>query len=239
MKEHRKYDRKSIKKQLIDFEQKVIDVFEQGKIKAPVHLSRGNEDALLEIFPYVHPDDWVFSTWRSHYHALLHGVSEDWLYQEILDGNSITINNAEHRFFTSAIVGGIIPIAVGTAEALKRKGSDQKVWCFIGDMASMSGIFHESYQWAMLHDLPIVFVIENNNFSTNTPTSYAWWRKEYWGNPNFGDLGEYDIMPDNVPFLQWERKLVRYVYDRVLPHQGSGAWVNFVLAFFTFLINTI
>ena len=52
------------------FEQQVKEFYENGQIKAPVHLAGGNEEKLIDIFQYVHPDDWVFASWRNHYHAL-------------------------------------------------------------------------------------------------------------------------------------------------------------------------
>ena len=67
-------------------------------------------DPLHGDFQRIRRDDWVFSTWRSHYHALLHGVDRQWLKERILGGESITIMNAEHHFFSSAIVGGVGPI---------------------------------------------------------------------------------------------------------------------------------
>ncbi len=62
---------------LIQFERKMADHWEAGKVRGPIHLSGGNEDELIEIFKYIKPTDWVFSTWRSHYHALLHGVPSE------------------------------------------------------------------------------------------------------------------------------------------------------------------
>jgi hypothetical protein len=120
---------------LVQFERKMADHWEAGKVRGPIHLSGGNEEELIEIFKYVKKTDWVFSTWRSHYHALLKGIPSEWLENEILEGRSITIVNQEHKFYSSAIVGAIIPIATGVALANKRDGKDDKVWCFIGDMA--------------------------------------------------------------------------------------------------------
>ena len=99
--------------ELIHFENKIVESWEDGKIRGPVHLSGGNEKHLIEIFKRISENDWVFSTWRSHYHALLKGVSPYWLESEILDGRSISIINREKKFYSSAIVGGIIPIATG------------------------------------------------------------------------------------------------------------------------------
>ena len=63
------------KEDLIQFEEKIVSLWENGKIKAPIHLSNGNEDELIEIFSHIGIDDYIFSTWRSHYHALLHGIT--------------------------------------------------------------------------------------------------------------------------------------------------------------------
>lgn len=189
---------------LIEFEDKVKEVWETGTVLGPVHLSKGNEEQLIEIFQYVHSDDWVFSTWRNHYHALLHGIPEDWLMDEIKRGRSMKIMNRDYRFATSAIVGGIIPHALGVALSLKRKKSKRKVWCFIGDMTFETGEFHLCYKYAKNFDLPLQFVVEDNNLSTNTPTDETWAKKQ-------------DV-PDDV---------IYYEYERGFPHHGSGSWVLF------------
>ena len=109
------------KEDLINFEKKVKEVYEAGKIRAPVHLSGNNEDILIEIFKSVDKNDWVFSSWRNHYHALLHGIEEDELFRKILDGRSMSVNSKDRNFYSSSIVGGIIPIALGSAMALKKR----------------------------------------------------------------------------------------------------------------------
>jgi pyruvate dehydrogenase E1 component alpha subunit len=123
--------------ELIHFENKIVESWETGKIRGPVHLSGGNEKHLIEIFKRISENDWVFSTWRSHYHALLKGVSPNWLESEILDGRSISIINRDKKFYSSAIVGGIIPIATGVAISNKRDNKNEIVWCFIGDMVPL------------------------------------------------------------------------------------------------------
>ena len=191
-------------KHLKDFEVDIRDNWEAGNIRGPVHLSGGNEKELIEIFQYVHPDDWVFSTWRSHYHALLHGVFHKKLKQDILDGSSITLCSSDNNFVTSAIVGGILPIAAGVAQSLKNKNSDRKVWCFVGDMAFETGDFHLTYKYCKNFDLPIQFVVEDNEISTNTPTIETWKKKS--------------AIPDDV---------IYYKYERIYPHYGTGKWVVF------------
>jgi pyruvate dehydrogenase E1 component alpha subunit len=189
---------------LIGFEKKMADHWEAGRIRGPIHLSGGNEEQLIEIFKRVKNTDWVFSTWRSHYHALLKGLPSEWLEQEILEGRSITIVNKEEKFYSSAIVGGIIPIAVGVAMANKRKGINDTVWCFVGDMTYETGTFMENYKYAKNFDLPIRFVVEDNGVSTNTPTIETWNKKSE--------------IPEDV---------IWYQYKKEWPHYGTGKWVIF------------
>lgn len=195
---------KITKEQLISFESEVKEKYEDGKIPAPIHLSKCNENELIEIFQYVHEEDWVYSAWRNHYHALLHGFDRQKLMDDIVEGKSMSTNSNIHKFYSSAIVGGIIPIALGTAMALKRKGSNRKVWCFVGDMTFETGVFHESYKYAKNFNLPLQFVVEDNNLSVHTPTDAAWNIKQ-------------DV-PDDV---------VYYYYENDYPHHGTGEWVNF------------
>ena len=193
------------KRILIDFETEVKERYEAGEIKAPVHLASNNEDELIEIFENVNKDDWVFASWRNHYHALLHGVDRDVLMDLVVRGKSMSVYSKEPKLYTSSIVGGIIPIALGTAKAQKESGSDRKTWCFIGDMTFESGIFYEAYKYAKNFDLPLQFVVEDNNMSTNTPTD------ETWG-------GVKRDVPDDV---------IYYKYEREFPHHGTGNWILF------------
>jgi len=173
-------------KTLIDFEEGIKTAYIGGKIHSPVHLSKGNEEQLISIFRNIHPDDWVFSTHRSHYHALLKGMGVEWLRAEILDNRSMHINSKEHKFFTSSIVGGCLPIALGVALGLKRRNAPNKVWVFIGDMGAETGVFHECVKYANGHELPIKFVVEDNGFSVNTPTKDVWRYSYERGFPHHG-----------------------------------------------------
>ena len=86
------------KEELIDFEKTVADTFNAAKIRAPIHLHGGNEEKLIEIFQKIKKNDWVFSSWRSHYHCLLKGVSKETLFSDIKDGKSITLCYPKRRF---------------------------------------------------------------------------------------------------------------------------------------------
>lgn len=189
---------------LRDFEDRVRVAFEAGEINGPVHLSGGNEQQLIDIFRNIKRTDYVFSTWRNHYHALLHGVPQDELFAAIKAGKSLSFNSAKHRFYTSAIVGGILPIAAGVAAAIKRRGTAERVWCFIGDMAASIGAFRDAQKIALYQRLDITFVIEDNGLSTETPTGESWGRCENHGTS----------------------KVLEYRYQRTVPHYGSGAVRN-------------
>ncbi len=162
------------KDELIAFEADIAAEFNAGHIRAPVHLSGGNEDQLIKIFEGIRSHDFIFTTWRSHYHCLLKGVPPDLLKSEIMAGRSISLCFPDHLIYSSAMVGGSIPIAVGMAMAIKLAASEDKVFVFCGEMASQTGIAHEAMKYARNFGLPIHFIIEDNGLSVCTPTEMAW-----------------------------------------------------------------
>ena len=159
---------------LVNFEEEVAILFNSGKVKSPVHLSDGNETALLELFKNINENDWVLCSWRSHYQCLLKGVPKDMVLDAIVAGRSIALGFPEYKVFSSAIVGGQLPISVGIAMAEKRSNSGNHVWCFMGDMTSETGVAQTSIRYAETHDLPITFVIEDNGLSVLTETRKVW-----------------------------------------------------------------
>jgi len=189
---------------LINFEKEVKETYEKGKIKAPIHLSGNNEIQLINIFKKIKKNDWVVSNWRNHYHALLHGFPRNKLMKMIMAGKSMSINSRKYKFFSSSIVGGGVPIALGLALALKKKKSKQKVWLFVGDMTYETGLFYESHKYARNFKLPLKIVVEDNGLSTNTPTSKAWNKKK-------------KIYKD----------IIYYSYKRKYPHHGTGSSILF------------
>jgi TPP-dependent pyruvate/acetoin dehydrogenase alpha subunit len=213
------------KEELIAFEDDIATCFNNKLIKAPVHLDSGNEEQLIEIFKEVDENDFVCCTWRAHYRCLLKGVPPEQLKADILAGKSITLCYKEHNIFSSAIVGGIIPIALGIAFDLKRKQSNQKVWCFIGDMSSYTGVFHEALEYATNFDLPIVFVIEDNNKSVCTNTRKSWGLSTNYVHPLGPWLGDKyergDVFKGAGKFIRY------YEYESKYPHAGAGARIQF------------
>lgn len=198
------------KNDLIRFEDKVAETFNAGKIRAPIHLYSGNEDKLIEIFQKIDvKEDWVFCSWRSHYQCLLKGVPEDLLYNAILEGRSIALCFLEYKIFSSAIVGGHIPIALGVALSLKRQESKSQVYCFLGDMTAETGIAQSAFTYANNFDLPITFIIEDNGISVCSDT------RKVWGT-------------SKLRFQQVSnKKIISYTYTNKYPHAGAGKRVEF------------
>lgn len=197
------------KQELIDFETHIANQFNEGKIRAPVHLYYGNEDEIINIFKPIRQQDWVFCSWRSHYQCLLKGVPADEVEKEILEGRSISLCFPKHKIYSSAIVGGILPIAVGTSMSIKKSGDDSKVFCFMGDMTSETGIAYESIKYAIQHKLPIQFIIEDNGKSVCTDT------REVWNDKHL----IYENFRNNMIYF--------YKYETKYPHAGAGMRVQF------------
>ncbi len=193
---------------LIAFEDEVSRRFEAKEIHAPIHLSGGNEQQLIDVFrKHVQPDDWVCTSWRSHYHVLLKGVPATEVMAAILRGRSISLCFPEYKIISSAMVGGMAPIAVGLASGIWRKGQHQqrKVVCFLGDMAFESGIVYESIKYSYTHGLPLLWVVEGNGMSVGTPTTQVW-----------GDR-----------IRSYPPTVIRYEYEMTRPHVGIGKRVMF------------
>ena len=201
--------KKYSKNDLIAFEEEIASEFNNSKIKAPIHLYHGNEENLISIFKNITQQDWVFCSWRSHYQCLLKGVPRDILKKEIIDGKSISLCFKKHKIYSSAIVGGVLPIAVGVAFSIKIQKKSEKVFCFLGDMTSETGIAHESIKYSINKKLPIHFIIEDNNLSVMTDT------RKVWGT-------------NKLFFENFESKYITfYKYKNKYPHAGAGKRVQF------------
>jgi TPP-dependent pyruvate/acetoin dehydrogenase alpha subunit len=195
--------------ELKSFELEIFNLFKNGKIKSPIHLRGGNEEYLRELFKErINESDSCFCSWASHLECLLKGVPREKLKKAILNNKSISLSFREFGIMSSGIVGGIIPIAVGTAMAIKRRKEDRRVWCFVGDMTYFTGIVQESIRYSLVHDLPITFVIADNGLSVETPTSQVWGEGIEESVNKFGNC-------------------LYYSYTNTYPHAGVGEKVMF------------
>ena len=198
------------KKDLILFEEEIAALFNQGKIRAPVHLYKGNEDKIINVFNNIKKNDWVFCSWRSHYQCLLKGVPPKDIKKEILAGRSISLCFPEYKIFSSALVGGVLPIAVGAAMSIKlKKEKESKVFCFMGDMTAETGIMHECIKYSRNFKLSIHFIVEDNKKSVCTNTRDVW---------NQNKLSFEDKNDEYITY---------YKYQNAYPHAGAGVRVQF------------
>ncbi len=163
------------------FEEKIVEVYPVQDMKSPVHLYIGEEAVAAGVCAHLTREDYIFTTHRSHGHCLAKGVDPARLYAEFYGrvtgcckgkGGSMHPADPERGVLgTSAIVGGVIPLAVGTALKSYLCKDGRVSVAFFGDGASDEGAFHESMNFASLRKLPVVFVCENNFYATNSPLS--------------------------------------------------------------------
>ena len=198
------------KKDLVNFEEEIAELFNKGFIRAPVHLYHGNEEQIIDFFKRVKKNDWIFCSWRSHYQCLLKGVPKEKIKKEILEGRSISLCFPEYKIYSSGLVGGSIPIAVGAAQSLKiKKEKGTMVYCFMGEMASETGIARECIKFSRNNNLPIHFIIEDNGKSVCTDTRKAWMQNK---------LSYEGVNDKYVTF---------YSYKSKWPHAGAGKRIQF------------
>jgi pyruvate dehydrogenase E1 component alpha subunit len=206
------------KEELISFETEIGNLFNEGKIKAPIHLYSGNEDEMIEVFKDIDiENDWVCCTWRNHYQGLLKGIPQEVLKERIMNGKSMVMNLPEYKFICSSIVGGIPSIAAGIAFAIKLQNKSNHVWCWVGDMSAETGAFHEAYKYSLNHKLPITFIIEDNKKSVCTPTPDIWGRTQ-----------PYYLESEYTSGILKQNNLYYYQYtNEKYPHAGAGIRVQF------------
>jgi pyruvate dehydrogenase E1 component alpha subunit len=159
------------------FEETVADLVEAGGIKTPCHFCIGQEAAATGVCEALERDDYVWGAHRSHGHYLAKGGGLKELMAEIFckasgcaggRGGSMHIQAPEVGVMgTVPIVAATIPLAVGAGLAEKLRGSGRVSVAFFGDGATEEGQFHESLNLAALQKLPVIFVCENNLYSSH------------------------------------------------------------------------
>jgi TPP-dependent pyruvate/acetoin dehydrogenase alpha subunit len=161
------------------FEEKAVEQYRLGNIRGYVHAYIGEEAIAVATISACRPDDYITSTHRGHGHAIAKGADPKYMYAELFGkstgyckgrGGSMHITNmAQGNLGANGIVGGGIPIAVGAAMAIRQKKGDQVVLCFFGDGSVNIGAFHESLNMAAIYHLPVIFILENNQYAVSTP----------------------------------------------------------------------
>src|SRR5690606_1802782 len=165
------------------FEEKVGEAYALGKIGGFCHLYIGQEAVSTGVISMLRPDDYIITTYRDHGQALARGMTPRSVMAELfgrIDGCSRGKGGSMHLFDRNVnflgghgIVGGHVPLAAGVGFAIKYRGGDQVIACFMGESVVNTGAFHEALNMAALWKLPCVFVIENNKYGMGTAVERA------------------------------------------------------------------
>jgi TPP-dependent pyruvate/acetoin dehydrogenase alpha subunit len=162
-------------------EEEVVELFKQGLIPGLAHPYIGQEAVEAGVCAALGEGDLVVSNHRGHGHSVAKGVPERAILSELmgkdagmcqgLGGSMHSTDLQAGIVFSTAIVGGGIPLAVGVALALHMDKKRNCVVCFFGDGATNTGAFHEALNLAAVWKLPVVFVCENNHYAVSVPVS--------------------------------------------------------------------
>jgi len=163
-----------------NFEIMAEKLFLEGELPGFIHLYIGEESIATGIIANLRKDDFITSTHRGHGHMIAKGADINRMAAELYGrttgyckgkGGSMHIADFSIGVLgANGVVGGGLPIAVGAGLGVKMKKTDQVVVAFFGDGASNTGAFHESLNFASVYKLPIIFVVENNQFASTVRT---------------------------------------------------------------------
>lgn len=165
------------------FEQRSAELYQQGKIGGFLHLYIGQEAVAVGSIAARQEGDHVITAYRDHAHALSVGSDPGAVMAEMLGkstgvskgkGGSMHMVNVEANFWGGyAVVGGHLSLAAGIALAEQYRGTDNAVLCYMGDGATNIGYFHESLNLAGVWDLPVLWIVENNQYGMGTSVERA------------------------------------------------------------------
>jgi len=162
-------------------EEKVVELFRAGFIPGLAHPYTGQEAVAAGISAALDKGDLIVSNHRGHGHSVARGVPEEAILSELMGkdtGMCLGLGGSMHStdldagvVFSTAIVGGGIPLSAGVGLALKLDHKPNCVVCFFGDGATNTGAFHEGVNLAAVWKLPVIFVCENNQYAVSVPVS--------------------------------------------------------------------
>jgi pyruvate dehydrogenase E1 component alpha subunit len=215
------------------FEQKAAEMYGRGRIKGFLHLYSGQEATGVGVISRLREDDYIYSHYREHGHALARGIEPKAIMAELFGkatGASRGLGGSMHMFDKSrrfmggyAIVGSQLPLACGTALACKRLGTDSVTVAILGDGAVNEGAFHESLNLAALWQLPVLFVCENNFYGMGTHLERASATPEIYKRAEVYGIRSEQV--DGMDILQ-----VRERVDRAVRAVRSGEGPAFIEA---------
>lgn len=207
------------------FEERAGQLYGMQKIKGFCHLYIGQEALMAGAMSVLQKEDAMITAYRDHAHAFAKGITPRAVMAELYGkitgcskgkGGSMHMFSREHRFFGGhGIVGGQIPLGAGIAFAEKYKSTDKICVCYMGDGAVRQGALHETFNMAMTWKLPVVFIIENNNYAMGTSVKRTSNVTELW------KIGlAYDMPSESVDGMSCEA--VHTAMDKAVSHARNG-----------------
>jgi TPP-dependent pyruvate/acetoin dehydrogenase alpha subunit len=161
------------------FEQRGIEQYRLGNIRGYFHPYLGEEAIAAGAIGALRPDDYIVSTHRGHGHAIAKGHDPRQMMAELFGretgycrgrgGSMHVASRAVRNLGANGVVAGGLGIAVGAAMAIKQRGASEVVVAFCSDGGSANGMWHESMNLSAIWDLPVIFVLENNQYAVSTP----------------------------------------------------------------------
>jgi pyruvate dehydrogenase E1 component alpha subunit len=165
------------------FEQKCAELYQLGKIGGFLHLYIGQEAVAVGSINARREGDHIITAYRDHAHALVTGSDPKYLMAELMGkatgvskgkGGSMHLAEKANLYWGGyAVVGGHVPLGTGIALAEQYRGTDSVVMCYMGDGSTNIGYFHESLNMAGVWDLPIIYIVENNQYGMGTAVNRA------------------------------------------------------------------
>ncbi|MGQ4615750.1 pyruvate dehydrogenase (acetyl-transferring) E1 component subunit alpha [Nocardia sp. R7R-8] len=172
------------------FEERTAQSYQQAKIGGYCHLNLGEEATVVGLGAAMRPTDYLFTNYREHGYALAKGIEPGRVMAELYGratGTSKGWGGSMHMYDTAtrmlggyAIVGGQVPLAVGAALAIDYRGGDDVVVCQMGEGTTNIGAFHESLNIAALWNLPVVFLVINNQTGMGTTVERSSAEPDLW-----------------------------------------------------------
>jgi pyruvate dehydrogenase E1 component alpha subunit len=161
------------------FEQRAIEQYRVGNIRGYLHPYLGQEAIAVGSIAAIDPDDYIVSTHRGHGHAIAKGHDPKRMMAELFGketgychgrgGSMHVASRSVRNLGANGVVAGGLGIATGAALAIKQRGGREVVLAFCSDGSSANGMWHESLNLAAIWDLPVIFVLENNQYAVSTP----------------------------------------------------------------------
>jgi pyruvate dehydrogenase E1 component alpha subunit len=208
------------------FEERAGEMYAKAKVGGFLHLAVGEEATIVGCVRAMRDEDYLISTYRSHGHALARGTDPKRVMAELFGretgvsggrGGSMHMFDIERRFMGGyGIVGGNLPLAAGIALSCDYRETDEVTVCVFGDGAANQGTFGETLNLAALWNLPVVFMVTNNQFGMgtalerHTAQTDLHKRGEGFGVPGMRcdgmDVGDtYEVMKEAIEKVRSER----------------------------------